>query len=618
MKRLAPAARALALSALLLAAQAASAAELRIQNSNASGQGFNDPTPAAPVGLNFGTTKGAQAVILFQYAAAIWGATLKSQVPILIDAAFVTPAQDSDFTCTATEGLLGYTRAASYETGGGLPNPQAGYVVALANALVGRDLSPGSAHIKARFNAGIGTANCLAGLGWYYGLDNALAPGQGSLLATLLHEFAHGLGFSSFVDPHSGALNGPPSAYDFHVFDEAAGADWAGYQPSQRAPLLIGGSKLAFDGPNVAAGAARFLGNAPVLEVASGGATSEDGYLPGQFSGPIPDGGTFDIAPAVPLDACADLAGGSLAGRLGLVERGTCSFYDKSVRAAAAGASGVIIFDRDAGPLITMASPTDGGGPLSVPAVFISNLDGNSVLARLDGGTVSAGFGSSNHLSNTDATQARVLLYTPPTISPGSTLSHWNTQSFPKTLLMEPFIGANERLNLDLTPAALADLGWPIVNGLSVGMSKALDLTLADGAQATYLIAVLNRRTTAVDGVTLNLSLPAGAALVSAAGGCTAIPCTLGTVAAGEVRPVVVTVQPAKPTVFPFAVSAILSAPGTGSDDNLEATISVGKPTASSGGCATAGLPAALVACSMVLAGLLARRRRNSRSTQES
>jgi hypothetical protein len=595
-----------ALVAVLCAAAGASAAELKIQNPNATG--FTDTTPAEPVGLNFGTTKGAQAVIAFQYASAVWGAILKTSVPIVIDAAFVTSAQDSNMSCSATSGLLGYTHPVNFVSSNSFPNTRAGYVVALANALAGQDLTPGTAHILTRFNAGIGSTDCLAGASWYYGLDGAVQPGQVSLLTTLLHEFSHGLGYSSLVDPTTGSLANVPAIFDFHVFDETAQGNWAGYPPAQRKPLLTAQNQLSFDGPSMAANLTTYLSNAPVLQFSAGGNTTQSDFIPGQFSGPIPDGGPQPVVAATPLDACADLPPGSLDGGLGLIERGTCTFYDKAARAAAAGAAGVIVFDNDAGPLITMASP-DGGAPLNVPAVFITNQDGSAVLQHLGSGPVSGAFVASSHLSNTDASQTRVLLYTPPTVSSGSTLSHWNSGSFPKTLLMEPFIGASTRLDLDLTPNALADLGWPTFGGLSVGMTKAEAATLNDGAQAIYLIAVINRRNAPVDGVQLALQLPAGASVVSARGGCQAMPCTLGTMAALELRPVIVTVQAPSPTVYPFDVTAQLSAPGTGTDDNLSATVSAVKVTSGTGGgCSVGGVPAALVLLLVALAALRARR----------
>lgn len=59
-----------------------------INNIDGAGEGFNDPTVAAPVGGNAGTTLGQQRLIAFQHAASIWGATLDSNQTIVIQAAF--------------------------------------------------------------------------------------------------------------------------------------------------------------------------------------------------------------------------------------------------------------------------------------------------------------------------------------------------------------------------------------------------------------------------------------------------------------------------------------------------------------------------------------------------
>jgi MYXO-CTERM domain-containing protein len=151
-----------------------------------------------------------------------------------------------------------------------------------------------------------------------------------------------------------------------------------------------------------------------------------------------------------------------------------------------------------------------------------------------------------------------------------------------------------------------------VFNGLSVGMTKAQDPTLADGAQAIYLIAVLNRRTTPVDGVQLALQLPAGATVVNSTGGCQAIPCALGTMQPLELRPVFVTVQAPSPTVYPFEVTAQLSATSTGTDDNLTSTVSAakaGSTSGSGGGCSVGGVPAAMVLVLVVAAALRSRRK---------
>src|SRR5215813_13047702 len=86
----------LAMSLALETGQAAAAATIVIQNMNAAGEGFNDPTPAAPVGGNAGTTLGQQRLIALQAAANILGAALTSTQTIVIRASF------EPLTCTAT------------------------------------------------------------------------------------------------------------------------------------------------------------------------------------------------------------------------------------------------------------------------------------------------------------------------------------------------------------------------------------------------------------------------------------------------------------------------------------------------------------------------------------
>ena len=79
------------LSLLLLALSAVPVfgkATITILNADGPNEGFNDPTPAAPVGGNPGTTVGQQRLIAFQFAADIWGAALDSNVRIVIQANF--------------------------------------------------------------------------------------------------------------------------------------------------------------------------------------------------------------------------------------------------------------------------------------------------------------------------------------------------------------------------------------------------------------------------------------------------------------------------------------------------------------------------------------------------
>src|SRR5436853_2933456 len=86
---------------LIASATSYAQAIIVIQNTDPAGSGFNDPTAAAPVGGNPGTTVGQQRLNVFQAAANVWGAALNSSQTITISAHW------ADLPCTATGGALG-------------------------------------------------------------------------------------------------------------------------------------------------------------------------------------------------------------------------------------------------------------------------------------------------------------------------------------------------------------------------------------------------------------------------------------------------------------------------------------------------------------------------------
>ena len=85
----------------ICAAEASAQANIVILNGDPAGVGFNDPTPATPVGGNTGTTVGQQRLNAFQAAASIWGATLVSGPTITIRGTWESLA------CSANSGTLG-------------------------------------------------------------------------------------------------------------------------------------------------------------------------------------------------------------------------------------------------------------------------------------------------------------------------------------------------------------------------------------------------------------------------------------------------------------------------------------------------------------------------------
>lgn len=230
----------LAIGGLMAVAASSSQAALRIviANANAPGVGFNDPTPATPVGGNTGTTVGQQRLIAFTYAANIWGAKLTSPVPVVINAQF------TNLACTATGATLGSAGATSiFRNFANAPKANTWYSYALANKIAGTYLGTSkAAQINANFNAdlgnptgGTGGLGCLTGSTWYYGLDSNEGVGQIDFVAVLQHEMAHGLGFQTFTSGRTGAqLAEQPSIWDQFLFDPKIGKNWAEMTAAER------------------------------------------------------------------------------------------------------------------------------------------------------------------------------------------------------------------------------------------------------------------------------------------------------------------------------------------------------------------------------------------------
>src|SRR5258706_13369702 len=86
---------------VLVPALVTHAATIVVVNGDGPNGGFNGPAPVAAVGGNPGTTRGAQRLSAFQYAADLWGASLASSVTIDVDATM------DPLACNATTATLG-------------------------------------------------------------------------------------------------------------------------------------------------------------------------------------------------------------------------------------------------------------------------------------------------------------------------------------------------------------------------------------------------------------------------------------------------------------------------------------------------------------------------------
>ncbi len=450
-------------------------ATITIVNIDAPGEGFNDPAPVRPVGGNPGKTLGEQRLIAFQFAADIWGATLDSNVEIRIQASF------DPLSCTPNSGVLGAAGAIQIVADfPGAAFPDTWYHVALANKLAGFDLIPGPTgtsadDIRAFFNSRIGTdPNCLTGLNWYYGLNNKHGNDI-DLVAVLLHEFAHGLGFANFVDETNGTEPlGMTDIYSRHTLDLTTGETWDQMTPHERARSAINSRNVVWNGGGVTAAVPAVLDpGTPFLRVNS----------PASIAGSY-DVGTASFGPALTAagvtgnlvqaldpanadgpsttDACSPLVNaGAVAGNIALVDRGSCFFTVKVKNAQNAGAIAVVVVDNQEG------SPPPGLGgsdpSINIPAVRITLEDGNLIKSVLATTPVNVTLALDLSVRAGADALGRALLNAPDPVQPGSSISHWDPIAFPNQL-MEPAINSDLTHSVevpqDLTFELLKDIGW--------------------------------------------------------------------------------------------------------------------------------------------------------------
>ncbi len=452
-------------------------ATITIVNGNDPGVGFNDPTPAAPVGGNTGTTLGQQRLNAFQYAADIWGSELASNVEIKIYATF------EPLSCTATSAVLGSAGTmyifANFPGVPPFPGPEfpdTWYHSALAKKRAGFDFypyTPPAADLRARFNVNLGNPGCLTGVGWYLGFD-ANHGTDIDLVTVLLHEFAHGLGFSQFASLATGAQPADyTDVYGRRLLDVTAGKTWDQMTNDERKASAINTRKVIWTGPEVTAAVPEVLTpGTPLLKVNSPSAIAGN-YDVGtaafgpQLSSPGITGQVVqaldpaDGAGPSSIDACSPLTNAAdVAGKIALVDRGSCTFVIKVKNAQNAGAIAVLVADNVAG------SPPGGLGgtdaTIVIPSVRITQADGNTIKAVLGVGVNATLLVDLSVRAGADPT-GRALMYAPNPVQSGSSISHWDTIAFPNQL-MEPNINSDLTHSLtvpeDLTLAQMRDVGW--------------------------------------------------------------------------------------------------------------------------------------------------------------
>ena len=433
--------------------------------------GYNDMTPVTPVGGNTGTTLGEQRLIVLQEALDIIGARLESNVPVMVQATFAPQTCSQGGAVLAGAGSIQLMADFS-----GAPYPATWYHSALANKIAGFDLNPGPPDPGFRqppFNDDlfvIANSNldsdpaCLGGQGWYYGLDHQETTGV-DLLATLIHELNHGLGFSNFINEQTGEMSsGLPDVFARNTLDLSTGKRWHEMTDGERAASAVNDPNLVWAGPNVRQSAEVLLDPLPEITVVA--PLSASGTFPGSgasFGAPIPEGGLTGGLVLVadsggpPTDACQPLNNGSqVAGQFALVDRGNCSFVEKATQAQNAGAIGVIVANNTGNGFPPLGGQSDS---ILIPVVGITQSLGDILKTSLPDVTITL---SASTTERQGTNQGWLRLHAPSFLLLGSSVSHWAPEATPN-LLMEPAI--NEDLGdtrdvLDLTIAALEDVGW--------------------------------------------------------------------------------------------------------------------------------------------------------------
>lgn len=480
--------RTLAMAALVgTLAAPAGAATISIINMDGPGEGFNDATAAAPVGGNPGVTIGQQRLNCFQQAANIWGALLTSSVTIQVQAAF------NPLTCTATSAVLGSAGPRFVEANHpSLEFQGYWYHEALACKQAGVDLTPvgdpglppgdSGADISATFNVNLGNAGCLTGSGWYYGFDHNEGT-KIDLLAVLLHEFGHGLGFSTLTSGTTGNyFNGPPqlpAVFDKFLYDEVNGLHWDQNSPAQRAASAISVTNLTWDGPEVTYGTTQFLNPQPELLVpyAPGSVLGNAAaFGPAVTPGGITAEAVLVVDPTPPTsDGCETpfVNAAGLAGKIAVIDRGLCNHTIKVKNAQNAGALAVIEINNAAGEF----SPGGSDPTITIPTIAITQSAGTALKTAIGGGPTTVTVRAHPVLLAGANLYHRARMYAPNPFQSGSSVSHFDVSLSPNAL-MEPAINADLTDDVDLTYELFTDIGWrphtTSVPGLSAGPRVAL------------------------------------------------------------------------------------------------------------------------------------------------
>ena len=444
------------LALLATAAKGHAKSTFVLNNTDSAGVGLNDSTPATPIGGNSGTTVGQQRINAFQYALDLWGKAIDSAVPIVVDASF------SPFDCAANN-LVPLGRAAPTGEEYGVPGlaPNMLYPEALADRIVGYDLNPGTADIRAEFNGNL--IQCLPGYDWYYGFDGK-SGSNSDLVTTVLHEIAHGLGFGYLPDPATGELLAPGMVdpYFQHLLDTQTGRHFDVMSTAERLSSIGNARHIVWDGQYVTQAAATYLAaGAPSVGVNPAPSGFLGALLEANFGPRLPTQAlTGPLATGNPTAGCSALA--NLSGSIALFSGGACSPINMADYAQKAGALAAIVADADA--ITPPASSIEVDArylnmfTITIPTVEISKTEADLLIAASSSGLSVTLSANPAQRVGADPT-GKVYIYASKPTTSASTMSHWDPLTRPN-LLLEPTSTPDNPRDLTMEKALLRDIGW--------------------------------------------------------------------------------------------------------------------------------------------------------------
>jgi PA domain-containing protein len=166
-----------------------------------------------------------------------------------------------------------------------------------------------------------------------------------------------------------------------------------------------------------------------------------------------------DAAGPLTTDGCSAIQN-DIAGKIALIDRGTCGFIVKVKNAQNAGAKAVLIADN------VQSSPPQGLGgadpTVTITSVRIALSDANTIKASLPGVTVKLGIDESV-LAGADRVRGLMMLAAFNPVITGSSISHFEAIASPNQI-MEPAINPDLTTEIDtprdLTTKLLTDIGW--------------------------------------------------------------------------------------------------------------------------------------------------------------